>query len=317
MIAYRFVREDGTSERQLEPVAIGETQRFDGHPAPCECGLHANPTPWDALAYAAGDWLEVVELGGEIVSHGNPVDKYAATERMVRARVNVERELRTFAVKEALLMIDLSDVPDAVREYLEDEAKGIDRSDIRDAAWSAAEDADDAAWDIWAAATTDAAEAAAWSAAKSAAGDVAWSAAEDAADAAEAAAKSAAGDVAWSAAEAAVRDAIRDRQCREFNALMIEAGGEMTHKKDFAAALARWERVRGPKRLHYEGGTWTAWVCARDGYSYGWDTDVLDGIEAGGSSALEAIAGVMARIPPGASLLWPTGGHRPSWQEAG
>jgi hypothetical protein len=95
---------------------------------------------------------------------------------------------------QALSVIHLWDAPKVCRDYLTDESKGIDRSDIRDAASSAA----------W-----DAACAAARAAACAAARDAAWAAARDAAS-------SAAWDAAWDAA----RDAARDAASKQFSGLV-------------------------------------------------------------------------------------------------
>ena len=138
---YWFSSEDGTSEYQRIPAEIGRTDSCEGEIVPCSNGLHASPTPFDALQYADGCILWRVELSDERVSHGQPIDKYAARSRTYVSKINSMRIMRIFASKQALSLIHLWSAPDVVREYLTDEAAGNDRSDIRAAALDAARDA--------------------------------------------------------------------------------------------------------------------------------------------------------------------------------
>ena len=150
-IYYHFTSEtlrDGT------PIpAIGKWLIFNGVPIPCKCGLHASPDPFDALQYAPGERLHRVYLSGTIVSHGSPVDKFAAQKRKIVASIDATPILRLFARRVALDVIHLWDAPPIVKEYLEtgDESK---RAAAWAAAWAAARDA-----------ARDAARAAAWAAA--------------------------------------------------------------------------------------------------------------------------------------------------------
>ena len=109
-------------------------------------GLHASPDPFDALQYAPGNMLHQVYLGGETVSHGDPIDKFAARERQIVATLDATEILCLFARRVALDVIHLWDAPVVVKEYLEtgDESKRAAR-----AAWAAgdaARAARDAAW---------------------------------------------------------------------------------------------------------------------------------------------------------------------------
>src|SRR5574337_1067551 len=146
---------------------------YDGPVVPCKSGLHASRHPFDALRYAPGPVLCLVECGGIIVPHGNPEDKIACSERTIIARMDATPMLRYFARQQALSMLYLypGDPDPRVLDWLMGD----------DAAWSAAESA-----------ARSAAESAAWSAA--------WSAAELAAE-------SAAESAAWSAARSAARSA--------------------------------------------------------------------------------------------------------------
>ena len=106
----------------------------------CERGLHASLHPFDALQYAPGETLCLVELDGEIL-RGD--DKVCARKRKIIARFDATDLLRDQARKSALSVIHLWDAPAVVREYLEtgDETK-------RAAAMAAARDAaSDTAWD--------------------------------------------------------------------------------------------------------------------------------------------------------------------------
>jgi hypothetical protein len=156
---------------------------FDGPPILCEQGLHASLEPFQALRYAPGSNLHLVECGGMVIQCE---DKLVCTERTIIVSMNAEPLLRYFARMQALSVVHMWDAPDVVLDFLMGD----------DAAWSAAESA---------------ARSAAWSAARSAAGSATWSAAESAAwSAAESAAESAAGSAAGSAAEQMFNELVYD-----------------------------------------------------------------------------------------------------------
>jgi hypothetical protein len=189
--AYHFVN---GSLRDGSPVpADGAWLEVDPPIKLCVRGLHASVHPLDALMYAPGNTLCLVELGGEIVESD---DKCVATRRRIIARFDAEPLLRKFARDCASSVLHLWDAPQVVRDYL----KTGDES-LRAAAGAAAGDAAGAA-------AGDAAWAAAWAAAGAAAGAAAVAAARSAARtaaraAAWAAAGAVAGDAAWAAAGAA------------------------------------------------------------------------------------------------------------------
>jgi hypothetical protein len=163
MRAWHFV---GDTLRDGRPVpADGVTLRHDGPLVMCESGLHASIHPFDAVGYAPGNTLCLVECSGEIK---HDADKLVCSERTIIVRMNAKPLLRLFARQQALSVIHLWDAPQVVLDYLMGD----------DAAWNAALDA---AW----AAARDAARAAAWDAARAAARaaalDAAWDAARDAA----------------------------------------------------------------------------------------------------------------------------------------
>lgn len=167
MKAWHFV---GATLRDGQPVpADGVTLKFDGKPILCKQGLHASVDPFDALEYAPGATLCLVECGGEIVLD---TDKLVCTERTIIARMDATDMLRYFARMQALSVVHLWDAPDVVLDYL----MTGDES-IRAAAWYAA-------WaPAWAPAwleARDAASASVWAAAwlaaraaRNAAGDAA------------------------------------------------------------------------------------------------------------------------------------------------
>ena len=184
MLAWHFV---GKTLRNGAPIPPdGEWLEHDGKIIMCQSGLHASVHPFDALKYAPGTTLCIVEVDGTII---NDDDKLVASRRRIIARRDATTMLREFARTQALSVIHLWDAPDVVRQYLTTGDETL-RAAARDAARAAASDA---AWDAARAAASDAAWAAAWDAAW----DAAWYAARAAA---RAAAWYAARDAAWYAA---------------------------------------------------------------------------------------------------------------------
>ena len=206
MKAWHFV---GETLRDGRPVpADGVVLKHNGPLVMCESGLHFSKHPLDALAYAPGATLCLVECGGTVVEGiGNHKDKGICSERTIIARMDATDLLRYFARMQALSVIHLWDAPQIVCDYLVtgDESIRAAASDAaRAAAGAAASDATraaarDAAW----AATLAAARDAAWAATWAAAGYAAWAAA---------------GAAAWAATRAAARAAARD----DFAALVNE-----------------------------------------------------------------------------------------------
>ena len=161
-------------------IRRGRTHKVKCEPVLCKSGLHASERLVDALKYAPGPYLWLVELGGEIVQGD---DKVVGTERTYVDGFDVTDLLREFGRKQALINIErlYNYCPkkdyDLIVEYLK-----TGDEDIRSTA-----------------------ESAAWSTARSAAGTAAWDAAGAARSAAYAAARSAARS-AWAAAEPAAND---------------------------------------------------------------------------------------------------------------
>ncbi len=156
---------------------VGDTLR-DGRPVPadgvwlhhegsvpllCNWGLHASRDPFDALQYAPGATLCLVDCARVAAEQH---DKLVCWSRRIVARMDATEMLRYFARTQALSVVHLcGDTPDVVLDYLMTGDEAI-RVAARDAAWDAAQDA---AW--------SAAQDAAWNAAR----DAAWNAARDAA----------------------------------------------------------------------------------------------------------------------------------------
>ena len=165
MRAYHFT---GATLRDGRPIPpVGEWIEHIGPIAPCESGLHASIDPLDALQYAPGPMLHLVDLDGEILEHGTPPDKLVGRRRRIVASIDATDLLREFARWCALQVVHLWQCPDVVRRYLETGDESI-RVAARDSARASAR----AAW----AAAKDAARAAAWDA-----WDSAWASARDAA----------------------------------------------------------------------------------------------------------------------------------------
>ena len=133
--AYHFT---GDKLRNGDPIPpLGEPLVHKGDIVPCKSGLHASIHPLDALEFAPGLILHLVDLEGEIVQHD---DKLVGRKRTIIATVDVTELLREFARWCALSVIHLWDAPDIVRQYLETGDEKL-RYAARDAAWDAARDA--------------------------------------------------------------------------------------------------------------------------------------------------------------------------------
>ncbi len=150
VLAWHFV---GKTLRDGSPIPVdGVWLEFKGKCEMCESGLHWSRNPFDALQYAPGETLCLVEVD-QIASEQD--DKGVSHRRKIVARMNATELLSYFARMQALSAFDYWDVPDVVIDYV----MTGDES-IRAAAWAAAR----AAWDA-----ARAAAGAAWDAARDAA----------------------------------------------------------------------------------------------------------------------------------------------------
>jgi hypothetical protein len=92
-LAWHFVN---NTLRDGSPVpADGEWLEHKGPLVMCESGLHWSMEPFDALQYAPGATLCLVEIGGEIVDVG---DKGISSRRKIIARMDATELLRHFVV---------------------------------------------------------------------------------------------------------------------------------------------------------------------------------------------------------------------------
>ena len=171
--AWHFV---GETLRDGRPIPLdGGWLVYDGHVMLCRSGLHASRHPFDALQYAPGATLCLVEC--EDIRQEDH-DKFVCRRRRIVVRADITEMLRYFARMQALSVIHLwpECPPDVVLDYLMTGDESI-RLNAWDAAWDAARDAArdaalgaartaawDAAWDAAVAAVRGAARTAAWDA---------------------------------------------------------------------------------------------------------------------------------------------------------
>ena len=212
-IAWHFV---GKTLRGGRPIPKdGEWLEYTGALKLCESGLHWSREPFDALTYAPGETLCLVEIGGAIVEE-KVGDKGISTRRKIIARMDATEMLRYFARMQALSVIHLNEDlcnSEVVCDYLMTGDESL-RAAASAAAWAARAAALAAAW-----AARDAAWAARAAALAAAGAARAARAARDAAWAAARAARAAALAAAWAARAAR---AARDTARQHFNDLVYE-----------------------------------------------------------------------------------------------
>ena len=109
----------------------------------CLQGLHACRDAFDALLYAPGATLCLVDCDGKIIEQS---DKLVCSARRIVQRMDATDMLRYFARMQAVSCIDKWDAPDVACDYLMTGDESI-RDAARDAAWAAAwAAARDATW---------------------------------------------------------------------------------------------------------------------------------------------------------------------------
>ena len=138
MIGYHFTGDRLRDGRPIPPV--GEWLEHEGEIVPCVNGLHASEHPFDAMIYASGRMLHKVEIEGDLISHGDPVNKWVGRRRKIIASIDAEPLLRAFARWCALRAIDPQAAPSVVREYLEtgDDTERCTEWDAWNASWDSA-----------------------------------------------------------------------------------------------------------------------------------------------------------------------------------
>lgn len=96
MKAYHFLTTAYRSGSGNEPAwQVGETRQFKSTPILCVCGYHSSPTLWDALRYAPGPIACLVDISRPVEKDDT---KYVSRRRTLVKAINIERELRLFAV---------------------------------------------------------------------------------------------------------------------------------------------------------------------------------------------------------------------------
>lgn len=150
VLAYWFAASDELPHDDGRKVVLGETHSVKGKIAPCRNGLHASEHPFDALKYAPGSILYLVECSGDIRRED---DKLACRIRKYIKRIDATTLLLEFARKQALSVIHLWDAPAIVRQYLETGDEAIREEAARPSAEVAARSAARSA--AWAKETAD------------------------------------------------------------------------------------------------------------------------------------------------------------------
>ena len=154
-LGWHFIAGNKLRDGSTAP-ADGEWLNFSGPLFMCESGLHFSRKPHQALKYAPGETLCLVEVGGQVIDGD---DKGVCSRRKIIARMNATEMLRYFARMQAVSVLHLweTEPPEVVCDYLMTGDKSL-----RVAAWAVARDA-----------ARNAARAAAWAAARDAARDAA------------------------------------------------------------------------------------------------------------------------------------------------
>jgi len=136
--AYHFV---GLTLRDGRPVpADGEWLEHVGPLEMCQSGLHGCQHPFDALSYAPGATLCLVDLDGEMIERD---DKIVARRRRIVQRMDATMLLWDAARASARDVLHLWPAPEVVRQYLAtgDEslrtrAGAATRAAARDVSWA-------------------------------------------------------------------------------------------------------------------------------------------------------------------------------------
>ena len=142
MIYYHFVSDTLRDGRAIPPD--GAWLIHDGPVVMCKSGLHASGHPFDALQYAPGNTLCMVEMLDIVDSQE---DKVVSRGRRIVKRIDAAGLCRAFARECALSVAHLWDMPAIVREYLEtgDESKRAEAHAVSANAYAAANAANAAA----------------------------------------------------------------------------------------------------------------------------------------------------------------------------
>jgi hypothetical protein len=187
MIGYHFVNDKLRDGRSIPKN--GEWLEHKGPLKLCDAGLHWSKHPFDALTYAPGTVLCLVELAGETI---HSTDKSVSERRRIIKRFDATEMLIGFARWQAYQVLELWSAPEIVKQYIYTGDKSLAEEAATEAARAAWAATEAATWAERASEATWAAEAA-WASA----------AAEKVVRAARAAATEAATEAAWAARAAA------------------------------------------------------------------------------------------------------------------
>ena len=192
MSIYAWHFTDGNKLRDGTPLpAVGEWLEYEGEVRICRSGYHYSLLPSDALLYAPGDTLHLVECDDIVETHK---DKGVCRRRRIIASMDAEEMLGYYARMQALsVVMNAPEMSDVVYDWVFTGDESL-RSAARSAAYSAAYSAADSA-------ARSAVYSAVYSAAYSAARYAAYSAAYSAAD-------SAARSAVYSAADSAFNELV-------------------------------------------------------------------------------------------------------------
>ena len=128
-LAWHFT---GPNLRDGTPIPrAGKWLQFDGNLVLCETGLHASRQPFDALQFAPGNLLHLVDVGGTIIEDN---DKLVCSRRKIIVSMDADPLMRYFARMQALSVVHLWDAPDVVLDFLMGDDAA--RAAARDAAWN-------------------------------------------------------------------------------------------------------------------------------------------------------------------------------------
>ena len=110
MIAYHFC---GATLRDGRPIpADGEWLVHEGQVTICETGLHASSHPFDALQFAPGATLCIVECEDIVTEH---VDKLVCRRRKIVKRIDATELLWKASREYAKSVLHLWDAPQVVK----------------------------------------------------------------------------------------------------------------------------------------------------------------------------------------------------------
>lgn len=141
MKAYHFT---GKTLRDGRPIPkIGEKLVHEGPIVPCRSGLHASIRVIDALCYAPGNIVHIVELDGDVVHHKD--DKIVGRERTILASIDATEILLKFRRWAALKALEMIENPDPIIKYYLETGYASDAAAAAADAWYTASAARSAA----------------------------------------------------------------------------------------------------------------------------------------------------------------------------